>query len=168
MQTGVTGALIREKKSLTTARLILAEANSELCHGFSVSLSSLQEEDACASEFPQPSPPLGSPLLSEALVLSGDQHNQWQDALTERKGGWLCAWPSGSSASVQTVPSKERHDQNDKRPRTLHTLPAATQMHTVTRDMNSGARAGGRCLESPRFRHFASSLLFRWKCLNEM
>lgn len=91
MQTGAAGALTGEKKSLTTARLVLAEANSESCHGFLVSLSSLQEDDAHASGFPQPSPPLGSPLLSKALVLSGDQHDEWQDALTERKGGWLCA-----------------------------------------------------------------------------
>lgn len=51
---------------------------------------------------------------------------------------------------------------------TLHILPAATQMHTVIRDVNSGAKAGVRHLESPSFCQFASNLLFHWQYLNEM
>lgn len=51
---------------------------------------------------------------------------------------------------------------------TLYILPGATQMHTIIRDVNSGARVGGMHLASPGFCQFASNLLFHWQYLNEM
>ena len=116
IQTGINGNLITEKKCLTTTHVVLTEANKLRPLIFNVFITAAVPWCPCfaitSSIFFS-----GQPLLGKALAPSGNQHNQWQDSLIERKGEWLCAWLSGSSVLIQTVPSNERHDLNDNIPR---------------------------------------------------
>lgn len=79
-------------------------------HWLLISWSLLQYDDAHALQCPHPPSPVGSPFLNKASVFLGTSTTSDREESVE----WLSAWLSGSSVLVQTVPSNESHDQNDK------------------------------------------------------
>lgn len=86
----------------------------------------------------------------------------WQ----RRKGEWLCAWLYGPSVLVQTVPSNERHDQNDKIPRKRRVMadtPHNAYCHTnELRNKSRGEAFGISWLLSVCIKSFVSLAMFKW------
>lgn len=175
MQTRINGDLVREKKSLTTTHLVLTEANNKLwplilkilitaavrwCPRFAITSSTFSFGQPLAQQS------LG-PFWGPAQPVTGCTDRK------ERGNGFvlgclgLVFWFKQFPAMRDMI-KMTKCLGNIVLQLTLHILPAATQMHTVIRDMNSGARVGTRHLESPGFCQFASNLLFHWQCLNEM
>ena len=175
MQTGINGDLVREKKPLTTTHVVLTEANNKLwplifnilitaavrwCPCFAITSSIFFFGQPLAAES------LG-PFWGPARPVTGYTDRE------ERGNGYtlgclgLVFWFKQFPAMSDMIKMTKRLGNVVLR-LTLHVLPAATQMHTVIRDTNSGARVGGRHLESPGLCQFASNLLFHCQCLNEM